>query len=137
MTTLTSFLFFSMAAADLLVTLGVFPMSIALPYTNFRWLSGVAGHITCKAVFFALHVSIISSISSLTLMSVDRYLAVAFPLRNFPTIRSAKVLTFAIWLSSMIAMIPAAVLWKIEKGEPEGCIVRPHSRKCLEISRRA
>ena len=124
MRTLTSFLFVNMAAADLLVTLGVFPMSIALPYTNWRWLSGVAGHITCKAVFFALHVSITASILSLTLMSVDRYLAVVFPLRNFLTFRNAKVLTFAIWLSSMLSMIPAAVLWKIEKVEPEGMYCR-------------
>ena len=120
MRTLTSFLFVNMAAADLLVTLGVFPMSIALPYTNWRWLSGVAGHITCKAVFFALHVSITASILSLTFVSVDRYLGVVFPLRNFPTFRSAKVLTNAIWFSSMTSMIPVAVLWKIEPGKQEG-----------------
>ena len=122
---LTIFLFVNMAAADLLVTMVVMPMSLAVPYTNIRWLSGTAGHITCKMVYFAFHVTIAASILSLTLMSVDRYLAVIFPLRRFSKFRRAKVLTAVIWLTSMIVMIPAAVLWKIEKGKPEGMYCQP------------
>ena len=52
-------------------------------------------------------------------MSVDRYLAVLFPFRIFSKIRRAKVLSFVIWLMSMIIMIPAALLWTIRKGERE------------------
>ena len=117
---LTGFLFVNMAAADLLVTLIMMPVSMALPYTEMRWLPGILGHITCKVVSFSLHVSISASILSLILLSVDRFLAVFFPFQRFPSFRRAKVLTLVIWLSSMIIMTPAAVLWKIEKGEPEG-----------------
>ena len=114
--TITSFVFVNMAAADLLVTVTVMPITMAVPYTEMRWLTGLIGQITCKVVYFAFHVSIAASILSLTLMAVDRYLAVCYPLRRFGTFRRAKVLSVAIWLTSMIVMIPAAVLWKIEKG---------------------
>ena len=122
---LTSFMFVNMAAADLLVTVIVIPVSIAMPYTGGRWLPGTMGHITCKIVYFSFHVTIVASILSLMLMAVDRFLAVVFPLHRFPSFRRPKVLTFVIWLSSMIVMIPVAVLWRIEKGEPEGMYCQP------------
>ena len=118
--TLTGFLFVNMAAADLLVTLIVMPVSMATPYTESEWLPDTIGDITCKTVFYiGYHVTIVASIFSLTLMSVDRYLGVAYPLHRFPHFRRAKVLTAVIWLTSMIVMIPAAVLWKIEKPNPD------------------
>ena len=117
--TLTGFLFLNMAAADLMVTLVVMPLTMAVPYTEIKWLPGVIGHITCKGVYYGFHVTIAASILSLMFMSVDRYLAVSFPLRSFSKLRRAKVLSFVIWLISMIVMIPAAVLWKIRKGEQE------------------
>lgn len=116
MRTITSFVFVNMAAADLLVTVTVMPVTMAIPYTEMKWLTGIIGHITCKVVYFGFHVSIGASILSLTLMAMDRYLAVCFPLRGFTTFRRAKVLSVVIWLTSMIVMIPAAVLWKIEKS---------------------
>ena len=119
---LTSFLFVNMAAADLLVTVIVMPVVMAMPYTGGRWLPGIVGHITCKAVFFSAHVTIVASILSLMLMAVDRFLAVVFPLHRFPSFRRPKVLTFVIWLSSMIVMIPVAVLYRIEEGEGEKTI---------------
>ena len=113
--TLTGFLFVNMAAADLLVTLLDMPISVATPYTDIKWLSGMIGQISCKAVFFSFLLSIEASILSLTFMAIDRFLGVVFPFHLFPKLRSAKLLSFVIWLSSMILMIPAAVLYKIEK----------------------
>ena len=126
---LTSFLFVNMAAADLLVTLIVMPVTIAMPYNGGRWLTGTMGHITCKVVYFSFHVTIEASILSLTLMAVDRFLAVVFPLHRFPSFRRPKVLTFVIWLSSIIVMIPVAVLWRIEEGKPEGMYCQPAFKK--------
>ena len=121
---LTGFLFVNMAAADLLVTLVVMPVSMAIPYTEMKWLPGIAGHITCKAVYFGFHVSIAASILSLMFMSVDRYMAVIFPHRN-SRFRRAKFLTVVIWLTSVIIMIPAAVLWKTEEVKPEEMYCQP------------
>ena len=92
--TLTGFLFLNMAAADLMVTLVVMPLTMAIPFTEIKWLPGVIGHITCKGVYYGFHVSIAASILSLLFMSVDRYLAVLFPLRIFPKFRRAKAPKF-------------------------------------------
>ncbi|KAL9960210.1 hypothetical protein ACROYT_G033637 [Oculina patagonica] len=113
--TLTGFLFVNMAVADLLVTFTVMPISLAWLYTDGgKWLPvKILSDVTCTLVYYIFFVTIAASIFSLTLMSVDRYLGVVFPLRRFPRFRGAKVLTVLIWLSSMIFAIPAAVTWEI------------------------
>ena len=114
--TITSYLFVNMAVADLLVTLVVLPLAIAVPYTEMRWVPGVVGQITCKAVYYAFHVTIAASIISLMLIALDRYLAVYYPSRRYTTFRRANFLTIVTWLTSMVVMIPAALLWKVEKS---------------------
>ncbi|XP_067025613.1 orexin/Hypocretin receptor type 1-like isoform X4 [Acropora muricata] len=114
--TITSYMFVNMAAADLLVTLIVMPLAMTVPYTEMRWLTGTIGQVTCKVVYYAFHVTIAASIISLTLMALDRYLAVCYPLQRYSKFRRANVLTIVTWLTSMAVMIPAAVLWKVEKG---------------------
>ena len=108
---LTSFLFVNMAVADLMVALIVLPLTLAMPYISFKWPSGLGGEICCKIYYAILHVSITASILSLVLIALDRYLAVVFPLRRFPSFRRPKVLTCIVWLSSIVLMIPAGILW--------------------------
>lgn len=104
-----------MAVADLLVTLIVMPVSVEFLYTDGiqRWLPGILGHVTCTLVYYSSHVTLAASILSLSIMSVDRYLGVVYPLRRFPQFRKAKVLTVTIWLSSMIFSIPVALTWRL------------------------
>ena len=125
MRTLTGFLFVNMAVADLLVTFIAMPVTVASSYTKLRWLPGILGQITCKVVYFSFHVSIIASILSLMLMAVDRFLGVVFPFHLFPSFRRAKLLTGLIWLISMIAMIPAALLWDTKEGQPKRMYCQP------------
>lgn len=114
--TLTAFLFVNMAVADLLVTLVVMPVSVEFLYTDGiqRWLPGLLGHVTCTLVYYISYVTLAASIFSLSIMSVDRYLGVVYPLRRFSKFRQAKFLTVTIWLSSMIFSIPVAVTWRLE-----------------------
>lgn len=118
--TLTTFLFVNMAVADLLVTLIVMPVSVEFLYTDGiqRWLTGILGHVTCTLVYYSSYVTLAASILSLSIMSVDRYLGVVYPLRRFPQFRKAKVLTVTIWLSSMIFSIPVALAWRLEEVKP-------------------
>ena len=130
--TLTGFLFLNMAVADLLVTFTVMPVSTSWLYTiGAKWLpAGIISDVTCALVYYIFYVTLAASILCLTLISVDRYLGVVFPLRRFPRFRRTKVLTVVIWLSSMIFAVPAAVTWRIEKIEPLGeSICRPDFRK--------
>ncbi|XP_068690886.1 prolactin-releasing peptide receptor-like isoform X1 [Montipora foliosa] len=122
---LTSFLFVNMAIADLIITLTVLPATLAMPYTDSKWLPGVLGQITCKAVYAVFHVSITASIFSLTLMALDRFLAVVFPMSRFPSFRQVKVLTSLIWMSSVILMIPAGVLWTVREHDGVGSYCEP------------
>ena len=115
---LTGFFFVNMAVSDLFVTLTVMLVSMSFFFTKGKWLPGDLGHVTCTAVYYLNFVTIAASISSLLLISVDRYLGVAFPLRRFPKFRRVKVLTVAIWLSAIVVSIPAAIVWKIFKYMP-------------------
>ena len=116
---LTGFLFVNMAAADLLVTVLVMPISVASPYTKMKWQSGVIGEITCKVVFYSFCVSISASIFSLTFLAVDRYLGVVLPFNRFPRLRNVKFVIAVIWLVSMILMIPAAIVHTIDESKGE------------------
>ena len=136
--TLTGFLFVNMAVADLLVAFIAMPVSIQWICTvGLKWLPGILGHVTCTFVPYIFHVTIAASIISLSFISVDRYLAVVFPLRRFPRFRQAKVLTVVIWLSSMMFSIPAAVTWRFEKNEKLGrFICAPNFKKLTQFGRR-
>ena len=93
------------------------PVSVAWLYTDGiqKWLPGILGHVTCTIVYNSSYVTLAASIFSLSIMSVDRYLGVVYPLRRFPRFRQAKVLTVTIWLSSMIFSIPVALTWRLEE----------------------
>ena len=106
-----------MAVADLLVTLIAMPVSVERLYTDgiHRWLPGILGHVTCTLVYYSSYVTLAASIFSLSIMSVERYLGVVYPLRRFPKFRQAKVLTVTIWLSSIIVSIPVAVTWRLKE----------------------
>ena len=120
---ITGFLFVNMAVADLLVTLFVMPVSVEWLYSGGKWLPGIPGHITCTLVYFIFYVTLAASIFSLSLMSVDRYLAVTFPLRRFPRFRRPKVLAVVVWLSSMVFSVPIAVVWRLVEYKPLGAFV--------------
>ena len=130
---ITGFLFVNMAVADLLVTLFVMPVSIEWLYSGGKWLPGIIGHITCTLVYFIFYVTLAASILSLSLMSVDRYLAVIFPLRRFPRFRSPKVLAVVVWLSSMVFSVPIAVVWRLVELKPLGIFICSPQIKHLGI----
>lgn len=120
---ITGFLFINMAVADLLVTLVVMPVSVEWLYFGGKWLTGILGHITCTLVYFTFYVTLAASILSLSLMSVDRYLAVIFPLRRFPRFRRPKVLAAVVWLSAMVFSVPIAVIWRLVEYKPLGVFI--------------
>ena len=79
-----NFLILNMAASDLFVPVFVCPRKIVaiLVDAESKWLlTGLAGQISCKAIFFVQDVATAVSIQTLVLIALERFIAVVFPLR--------------------------------------------------------
>ena len=74
----------NMAVSDLFTPLTIMPFIIAQTLSSDRFLSGLepkVANIICKLCYFLPNVSVLVSIQSLMLISVDRLIAVVFPLK--------------------------------------------------------
>jgi len=102
MRTSTNFLIVNMAMSDLLLPIFLFPKVVTELYVDSWVIGGALGQALCKLHIFLSDVSVTVSIQSLTLITVDRFRAVVFPLRS-PLI-SPKLCTFIIPVTWIIAM---------------------------------
>ena len=79
------------------------------------------GEITCKVVFYAVPVSIAASVTTMVVISLDRFCAVYFPL-NQALFRNHRAVTSAIWLFSLISMTPYLFIYQVFKeGDMYSC----------------
>lgn len=110
---LTNLLIKNLAIADLLVTLTIMPYSVLhLFFKPNQWFGGPAGTVTCKAIFYALPVSIAASIITMVVISLERFCTIYCPLRQ-TLLRNGKTLTAVIWLISLISMSPYLLLFNV------------------------
>lgn len=117
-----NFFIVNMAISDLLFPIFIFPWSLTLMHvvsdSRPDWpLDGFFGEATCKLTFFLPSVSIAVSVQSMVLIAVDRYRAVAFPLRSAHI--SSKMCFFFIlstWIVAVAVSCPFFVLFKLVKG---------------------
>ena len=92
----------NMAMSDLLYSIFWPPTRLSLIHSTNLWLiGGQFGQALCKLVHFFTDVSSIVSIQNLVLITVDRFVAVVFPLRS-PLIRS-KLCPFFILVTWIVA----------------------------------
>ena len=98
----------NMAMSDLLYSIFWPPTRLSLIHSTNLWLiGGQFGQALCKLVHFFADVSSIVSIQNLVLITVDRFVAVVFPLRS-PLIRS-KLCPFFIlgtWIAGVAVISP-------------------------------
>lgn len=94
----------NIAVSDVLIPVIVIPMALVnLARDSHTWLfKGPLGVITCKLVLFLADVSPAVSIVSLIFMTLDRFLAVVFPLRV--TLMNAKRRYFLIALTWIMSI---------------------------------
>lgn len=127
MKTATNIYIFNLAMADALVT-------TTMPFQSTEYLmnSWPFGDVLCKIVISIDYYNMFTSIFTLTMMSVDRYIAVCHPVKalDFRTPLKAKIINICIWLLSSSVGISAIVLGgtKVREGECE------HSKSSLFIS---
>ncbi|CAD6198621.1 unnamed protein product [Caenorhabditis auriculariae] len=111
----TNYYLFSLAISDILVLILGLPMELyqamdfAYPYTF-----GVA---ICKARAFLVEFTSYASILIICCFSVERWLAICYPLRVklFSTLSRANVLIVAAWSISFVAALPMAFIVRINR----------------------
>ena len=117
-----------MAMSDLLYSLFLPPRNLSLLHTNQSWLiGGQFGQALCKLVPFFTEVSSNVSIQNLGLITVDRFVAVVFPLRS-PLIRS-KLCPFFIlgtWIAGVAVISPHFFTFQLAENSVAKmiCVVR-------------
>ncbi|XP_026148055.1 kappa-type opioid receptor-like isoform X2 [Mastacembelus armatus] len=107
MKTATNTYIFNLALADALVT-------TTMPFQSTDYLLNTwpFGEVLCKVFISIDYYNMFTSIFTLTMMSVDRYVAVCHPVKalDFRTPAKAKMINVCIWILSSAAGIPAFIL---------------------------
>jgi len=103
----SNFLVANMAVSDLVSSLVFVPSKIGLIYYGNTWpLEGTFGDISCKLSSFLPKTSTSVSFYSCLFIAVDRYLAVAYPLRGGFRRSRLKYIIPAIWIFSALIVSP-------------------------------
>ena len=112
---ITYLLFKNLAVADLILTLTVMPNCLWFMYFDHnRWFGGTTGTITCKLFFYAIPVSIAASVITLTIISIDRFFAIYYPLK-LTLFHKHKTITIVIWFVSLLAVMLYLLLFQVKK----------------------
>uniref|UniRef100_A0A3B3ZXR9 G-protein coupled receptors family 1 profile domain-containing protein n=1 Tax=Periophthalmus magnuspinnatus TaxID=409849 RepID=A0A3B3ZXR9_9GOBI len=126
----TVLLILHLAVADLLVliTLPLWIYSLAH--------SWVFGEPTCKAMVFLIYACMYSSVFLITLMSVERFVAVRYPLMSagWKKKKALNQLLVCLWISAFTFSIPV-ILTQIVDGEKgdEHCLYRQYQSETQEL----
>ena len=119
---ITNLLIKNLAIADLIFAVIVMPYSVLFIFLKQnQWLGGTMGQITCKVVFYAIPVSLAASVTTMVVISLDRFCAVYFPL-NQALFHKHRIVTTVIWLFSLISMTPYLLIYQVFKeGDMYSC----------------
>ncbi|NP_001161604.1 neuropeptide receptor-like protein 3 [Saccoglossus kowalevskii] len=135
MRTITNSFLVNLAISDIIQGLFATPFQFA-PAILYRW---PFGDFMCPFVPFIKTLSILVSIGTLTVISVDRYFAVCHPLRRRLTPCSTAVTVGIIWINGICTSTPKLLNLKtIEHILPDGgvrmfCVPQWSSDQCRNI----
>lgn len=102
----------NLAACDIIYAFAAAPLSIHYIWVQLLWFGGEFGVFLCKFKEFALLVSIATSILTLSVMSVDRYLAIVHVLKRPLSTRKVHYAIIIIWMVSL--MLSSGELVKVK-----------------------
>ncbi|XP_013395481.1 somatostatin receptor type 2 [Lingula anatina] len=129
MNTVTNMYICNLAVADVLFVLGI-PITIATILME----SWIFGDFICRVFFVTNCVNSFTSIFTLAVMSMDRYMAVCHPVAamDFRTTKLARIICIIVWVVSGALMIPVVLYARIdtdERGKPTCGVEWPESDK--------
>ncbi|KAK2820943.1 hypothetical protein Q5P01_023902 [Channa striata] len=114
MSSSTTVYIFNLALAD-----GLF--MVGLPFIASQNFQGnwMFGNTACKVVMVLDGINQFTSVFCLTVMSIDRYMALANPLRfaRFRTPHCAKIVSSFLWLFSLLTILPMALHFSADHGQ--------------------
>ncbi|KAG8185439.1 hypothetical protein JTE90_022370 [Oedothorax gibbosus] len=76
-------------------------------------LAWILGLISCKAVAYLQGVSVCASVTTLVAISVDRFLAICYPMTLQITTRGCRIIIAAIWIFSLSLSLPWTVYFQL------------------------
>ncbi|CAB3364245.1 Hypothetical predicted protein [Cloeon dipterum] len=125
MRTVTNYFIVNLALADILVIVFCLPATlmsnIFVPWVLGWWM--------CKTVPYIQGVSVAASVYSLIAVSLDRFLAIWYPLKCQITKRRARLMIMVIWLVALTTTIPWALFFDLVTVFKE----QPDVQICLEV----
>ena len=116
----------NMAMSDLLYPIFLFPVRLAELNVGLWLIGGSLGQALCKILPFLTEISMVVSIQSLVLITVDRYAAVVVPLRS-PLIsrKVCRCLIVGTWILAAAVFSPYLFTFNlVEYQEKKWCLSR-------------
>ncbi|XP_055549108.1 neuropeptide SIFamide receptor-like isoform X2 [Wyeomyia smithii] len=125
MRTVTNFFIVNLAVADVLVIVFCLPATL-MSNIFVPWM---LGWLMCKTVPYIQGVSVAASVYSLIAVSLDRFLAIWWPLKLQITKRRARFMIVCIWIIALGSTIPWALFFELLPIIPEA----PDVKLCVEV----
>lgn len=111
MRTVTNFFVLNLAASDLAITCICIPFDIPVQESNYRW---PYGEFFCKLLYPLQTVAMFASIFTLTAVSLNRFWAILYPLRNQMTKKHAVVVIVIIWVVCILLTVPYVMVLSLD-----------------------
>ncbi|XP_077174653.1 prolactin-releasing peptide receptor-like [Paroedura picta] len=102
----TNFFLGNLSVGDLLMCLACVPLTVSYAFEPRGWLFGP---VMCHAVVLLQAATVSVSVLSLTAIAVDRYVVVAYPVRQRMALRYCGLVVAAIWVASLGLAVPPAL----------------------------
>nr|CAD7430382.1 unnamed protein product [Timema monikensis] len=103
MRTVTNYFIVNLAVGDILMTLLCIPFSFVTTLLLQHW---PFGRIMCSTVSYSQAMSVFVSAYTLVAISVDRYMAIMWPLKPRMSKTQAKVVILIVWTIAVITALP-------------------------------
>nr|ANO39032.1 GCR058 [Schmidtea mediterranea] len=100
----------NLSIADILCALFVLPITLLQSIHN-EWHFGT---LLCRASPYLQGTTVCASISTLTIIAFDRYVAICHPMKRVINKKTTYIIVIGIWISSAIILLPWAVYYKIQ-----------------------